>query len=118
MEAFERRMEIVRVLCIRRHDTIPNLANEFEVSKKTIRRDIHDLSFRFPIYTQCGPHGGVFVMPEFSMLRMYMKESEIAILTKLLYAVEEEQICNLNDEELKKLKYIISQYTKPVKKKA
>lgn len=58
MSAIERRQELLEVLCRRRHDTYNNLANEFNVSKMTIRRDIAVLMCSFPIETVCGRYGG------------------------------------------------------------
>ena len=54
----ERRSEIMKLLCRRRSETIRNLAFEFEVSERTIRRDIEILSLNEPIYTQVGRYGG------------------------------------------------------------
>lgn len=42
MGTAERRTEIMRVLCRRRHETISNLADEFGVSTRTILRDNAD----------------------------------------------------------------------------
>ena len=72
MGTAERRTEIMRVLCRRRHETISNLADEFGVSTRTILRDIEVLSVMEPIYTQCGRYGGVYVTDDYSMSRMYM----------------------------------------------
>ena len=44
MRPNERRAAILDALCIRRQDTIANLAEEFGVNEKTIRRDIEELS--------------------------------------------------------------------------
>ncbi len=63
MKSFERKLEILKVLNNRRKETISNLAIEFGVSERTIRRDIEDLSLRFPIYTVQGRYkGGVHIM--------------------------------------------------------
>lgn len=35
-----------------------NLASEFGVSERTIRRDIGELTLQYPIETKCGRHGG------------------------------------------------------------
>ena len=43
MRPNERRAAILDALCIRRQDTIANLAEEFGVNEKTIRRDIEEL---------------------------------------------------------------------------
>ena len=114
MGAAERRMNILRVLCRRRHETIPNLACEFGVSKRTILRDIEILSATAPIYTQCGRHGGgVYVVENYTMDRMYMHESELRVLHKLEALSEEGNVCNLDEQEKEVLRTIISQYTKP-----
>lgn len=114
MGTTERRMNILRTLCRRRYETIPNLACEFGVSKRTILRDIEVLSATAPIYTQCGRHGGgVYVTENYSMDRMYMHESELEVLHKLAALAEQNATCNLDEREKKLLRAIISLYTKP-----
>ena len=58
MRPNERRAAIFDALCIRRQDTVENLASEFGVSEKTIRRDIEELSCSYPIETVRGRYGG------------------------------------------------------------
>ena len=58
MGCAERRQEILKILCRRRHETVANLAFELCVSERTIRRDIETLSLSEPIYTQTGRYGG------------------------------------------------------------
>ena len=85
MGAAERRREIMRALCRRRHETVKNLSFEFGVSERTILRDIEALSITEPIYTQCGRYdGGVYVTEGYKMDRMYMTDSELTVLNKLL----------------------------------
>lgn len=113
MGTTERRKEIMRVLCRRRHDTISNLAEEFGVSTRTILRDIEVLSVTEPIYTQCGRYGGgVYVTDDYSMSRMYMTDQELSVLNKLSILADEKAVCDLSMEENNLLKFIISQYTK------
>ena len=113
MGTAERRNEILRLLCRRRHETIQNLASEFGVSERTIRRDVEILSLQNPIYTQPGRYvGGVYVMDDYSMDRMYMSETELAVLRKLSAAVQGDDSI-LTEEEQKVLRLIISIYTKP-----
>ena len=57
MRPNERRAAILDALCIRRQDTIANLAEEFGVNEKTIRRDIEELSCSYPIETVRGRYG-------------------------------------------------------------
>lgn len=114
MGTAERRSEILRALCRRRHETISNLAEEFGVSTRTILRDIEALSITEPIYTQCGRYGGgVFVMDDYVMSRMYMTEAELAVLQKLSTFLENTAAYVLDKEECHLLKKIILQYTKP-----
>ena len=58
MSPAERRRQIMDVLSVRRSDTAENLAVEFGVSERTIRRDIEELTLRFPLETVRGGHGG------------------------------------------------------------
>lgn len=58
MSPNERRLKLLEVLCLRRYDTYDNLAREFNVSKRTISRDISVLMCSYPIETVCGRFGG------------------------------------------------------------
>ena len=107
----ERRSEILRILCRRRHETLENLAAEFGVSERTIRRDVEALSLSEPVYTQTGRYGGVYIMDGYSMERMYMNEQELAVLRKLSQ-VSAKNRSILTTEERKVLDSIISLYTK------
>ena len=114
MGTAERRTEIMRILCRRRHETISNLAEEFGVSTRTILRDIEVLSATEPIYTQCGRYGGgVFVSDDYIMSKMYMTEVELSVLEKISVLAENKAICILDKDEYRILRNIISQYTKP-----
>ena len=61
MTANERRNAILEVLCLRRFETVENLAFEFGVSGRTIRNDVLILSCEYPIYTAKGNGGGIRV---------------------------------------------------------
>ena len=118
MGAAERRTEIMRILCRRRHETIACLAGEFGVSERTILRDIEVLSITEPIYTQCGRYGGgVYVSEDYSLDRVYMSKEEISVLNKVLSFAEKKEKCNLSKNENTLLRKIILQYTKPENKK-
>lgn len=113
MGTAERRYEIIKILCRRRHETIHNLASEFGVSARTIQRDIEALSRTEPIYTQPGKYnGGVYVVDGYFAERMYMTEKELGVLQKL-YLTADAQGFLLSDDEKKMLAVIISQYSKP-----
>lgn len=70
MTANERRQEILNALSVRRQDTISNLAAEFQVSNRTIERDIVQLSCSAPIYTVQGNGGGIRVADGLPWRRM------------------------------------------------
>ena len=113
MGTAERRHEIMKILCRRRHETIRNLASEFGVSMRTIQRDIETLSRTEPIFTQSGKYGGgVYVIEGYSMDRMYMTDAELDVLHKV-YAAADETALLLTSDEKKLLGFLISQYTKP-----
>lgn len=114
MGTAERRAEIMRILCRRRHETVSNLAEKFGVSTRTIQRDVEVLSITEPIYTQCGRYdGGIYITEDYAMDRMYMTDQELSVLNKVAFFAERKSVCNLNKDELVLLNHIISQYTKP-----
>lgn len=114
MKMTERRAEIMKLLCRRRHETIPNIAKEFGVSPRTVRRDIEALSLREPIYTLPGKiSGGVYVVDGYRMDKMYIEEAEMKVLHKVLDYVQSHSSQVLSDDEITLLKKLIKDYTKP-----
>lgn len=109
----ERRMSIIKILCRRRHETIINLAAEFGVSERTVRRDINALSLSEPIYTKSGRYGGVYITQGYTYERMYMSDAEILLLSRLFAAAEQKTVCELDNNESELLHSIILKYTKP-----
>lgn len=113
MGTAERRREIIKILCRRRHETLSNLASEFGISERTVQRDIVALSSSFPLYTRSGKYGGgVYVLDGFVMERMYMSTKEISLLQKLYLAATKDSSL-LSACELSLLLSLISQYTQP-----
>lgn len=110
----ERRNAILKALCRRRYETIGNLAEEFDVSERTIRRDIEVLSYTEPIYTQSGRHaGGVYVVDGYHMDRMYMSDEEITLLKKIKSIARTQTLGLLLPGEEKTLERMICAYSKP-----
>lgn len=84
MGTAERRLEIMKLLCKRRYETMSNLSDEFGVSVRTIQRDIDELTFLVPLYVKSGRYGGgVYVDKDYTMDRMYMTTNEINLLIKV-----------------------------------
>ena len=117
METYERRTQIWEKLRIRRKDTIANLANEFGVSKQTIRRDIDALSREHYVYTLPGRYsGGVFVGENTPYIK-YFNEDELSVIRKLSDCVTNNVVCTLTTEEIQVLDNLIAVHTKPIHKK-
>ena len=110
MGTTERQMEIIKFLCRKRHATMPTLANEFGVSVKTIQRDIEALTLFIPLDVKSGRYdGGVYVVGDYTMERMYMSENELEVLLK----VQEIVRSKLSDKENSIFDNLIKKYSKP-----
>lgn len=113
MKSADRRNAIIKILHLRRHETIKNLAQEFGVSIRTIRRDIEAISLREPIYTQCGRYGGgVYVIDDYLKDIKTKNGKETVVLNKLYDMAENNQKCILTEEEMKTFEGIINNYPK------
>ena len=98
-----RLFKIVYHLLDKGRATAPELAEKFEVSVRTIYRDLDAISAaEIPIYTVQGKGGGIFILPEFvlekSLLTPQEKE-QILMALQGLAAVEDSR----TDELLTKL---------------
>ena len=85
-------MAIYQTLCARRQDTVDNLAHEFDVSEKTIRRDIGDLMCSFPLETVRGRYGGgVKVADWYHPHKNILSREQQTVLIQLLDKADEPQ---------------------------
>lgn len=72
-----RLFKILYYLLDREHATAPELAAEFEVSPRTIYRDVEALSSAgIPIYTEPGRNGGIYLLQDFILDRAVLSENE------------------------------------------
>ena len=72
-----RLFEIVYLLMNKKQMTANELASHFEVSKRTILRDIDTLTTAgIPIYTTQGKGGGIFIQDRFLLNKTYLSEEE------------------------------------------
>lgn len=98
MSPTDRRQEILEVLRLRRHDTYANLAQEFGVSKETIRHDIIVLMCSNPIETVRGRHGGgVYMPPNYGSSNIHFRSAtlnprQIALLKELREALSDDKL--------------------------
>ena len=109
MNTLERRMEIIDILSVRKKEKVVNLAFEFNVSEKTIRNDICELSLSYPIDTKKGKGGCIFVQEGFSLRRRFLTDKEKALLEKIAL--------NLSDEEAAVLQTIVKSFSKNNKRR-
>lgn len=107
MTANDRRMQILEVLCERRHEQVMNLAHEFGVSRNTIKNDILVLSCSYPIYTTQGNGGGVHVVDGYRMGKQYLTKEQKDLLEKLA--------TRLTGEDFKTMQSILKKFGEPTR---
>lgn len=72
-----RLLEIIMILLNKETITAKELAQHFDVSTRTIYRDINTLSLsNIPIYTNKGSGGGISILPEFTINKSLLSEKE------------------------------------------
>ena len=111
MGAAERRLEMLKYLCKARKTNMRKLSEKFNVSVRTIHRDILELEiiFRIPLEIRRGRYGGgVYVMDNYSFDRAYRYDDELNLLSKVKSMAEK----RLTEEENGMLSKIIKTYTK------
>ena len=81
----DRLIGILSILLQREKVTAPYLAEKFEVSRRTINRDIEDIcKAGIPLVTSRGPGGGISIMEGYRMDRTLITSGEMeAILVGL-----------------------------------
>ena len=84
MKTTERRLELIRIMCSRRYEKTENLAFEFNVSEKTVRRDIDAVSATVPLYTKRGAYGGgIYLLGDYAAEKTYMSDGDVLFLKRL-----------------------------------
>ena len=102
----DRRQMILEHLLDNRHATRKELADKFGVSTRTIERDVIVLSCSYPIDTQQGGGGGIFIADGYRLGMKYLTEEQIALLEKLSK--------NLSCEDIKIMNGIIKTFKNPL----
>jgi len=99
----ERREAIREYLFSKRFANIENLANEFGVSKRTIRYDVEALTCLYPVETVRGRYGGGVKLADwYHPSRSKLAPEQMALLKKLAPS--------LNGSDLVVMNSIISQF--------
>ena len=112
MNTAQRRSEIMKILYQRTHESMSRLANELNVSYRTISRDIDILSLTYPIYTKTGRYeGGVYIMNKNSSFGEINRAQKRAVLQKIITEVSQNAVCSLSENEMAIIKNILKDYT-------
>ena len=115
MGSAERKLKMITYLCRKRHTTLTELSREFGVSIRTIQRDILELeTLGIPLDVKMGRYeGGVYVVGNYTIDRMYMNQEEIFVLQKVQQANSRQELIHLSEKESQVLNQIIQNYSKP-----
>lgn len=101
-----RLFRIVYYLLDKGRATAPELAEHFEVSVRTIYRDIDTLGGAgIPIYAETGRNGGIYLMKGFVLDKAVLSDEE---KQEILLAMQSLSIAQNNDEIIRKLSAIFN----------
>ena len=85
----DRLIGILSVLLQKENTTAPELAEKFEVSRRTINRDIEDLcKAGIPVQTIQGAGGGIRIMDCYKMDRTILTSKEMLMITAGLRSLD------------------------------
>jgi predicted DNA-binding transcriptional regulator YafY len=101
----ERRQMILEYLLEYRETTRFELSNHFNVSLRTIERDILILSCSYPIITIQGGGGGIKIADGYRLGMKYLSESQAALLEQLSET--------LSGKDLEIMQSILKIFSKP-----
>ncbi|GAE90184.1 helix-turn-helix transcriptional regulator [Acetivibrio straminisolvens] len=91
----ERLFEIIYLLLNKKKMTAQELAEHFEVSKRTILRDIDALAMAgIPVYTTQGKGGGISIMDSFLLNKAVLSEND---KNQILFALQSLSVTNAID---------------------
>ena len=90
MTARQRRHVMIKKLSDRRRETRENFAAEFQVSLRTIDNDLVYLSEEYPVYTDRGHGGGIYVDKDFYLNQRYLSKTQKELLLRLKDTLEGE----------------------------
>jgi len=103
-----RLLEIVYILLRQKTVTAKELAARFEVSQRTIYRDIDTLSLAgIPVYTEKGKGGGISLLPEFVLSKSILSEQEQTEILSALHGLSNLKP-NATDQVLEKLSAVFN----------
>ena len=96
MSSVERRDELMRIMICRRKSNIHELAEELNVSTRTIQRDIQALVLDYPIESISGNKGGISLPDWYHPHRKLFSKKQTQVLEFLVQLADEQQKTVLN----------------------
>lgn len=106
-----RLFEIIYLLLNKKSTTAKELAEYFDVSQRTIYRDIDALSLAgIPVYTEKGKGGGISLLPDFVLNKSILSEQEQNEILSALQGLSSVKTAE-TDQVLKKLSTIFNKNT-------
>ena len=106
MTANERRMEILYALLERRHLKLSEIQSLYCISRSTAKRDVRELSVFFPIYSENGRYGGIYVVEGFKLGMRYLTDKQCLLLERLSVS--------LVGEDLELMREILKIFRRPI----
>ena len=89
MDKQPRQRRLLEIISARRYEKLAVLARELGVSKKTIMRDLDELSGQAAFYTKCGKEdGGVYACEHWYFSRVYYTPEQEQVLRMLLAGLQ------------------------------
>lgn len=86
---YDRQIELINILMSWQRYKCQNLAFEFGVSVKTIKKDISELMLYYPIETYQGNGGGVEMRKGFVINGFIMKKTHLDLISEALCKLKE-----------------------------
>ena len=84
-------INILIMLLARKTVTAKEIADRFEISKRTVYRYIDELSFAgVPVYVTRGPYGGFHIADSYKLPNLFFTEAELNTLTSLLNSLKDQ----------------------------
>src|SRR5574344_385080 len=86
--------------------TLQEIADEVEISKKTVQRHIQSLSYRYPIQSFCGGinRGGIYLDKSYLYQGKTLTLDELQVINKALALLQECKEQDVNTEIIMNLK--------------
>ena len=107
-----RQLEIILTLNQKKKTTLSELSALFEVSKRTIMRDLDAISaLGVPVYTQQGYGGGIYLDESYQFDQSFFTSQEISDLVLALHIADQLTQGNHKSTLLKKLELLLPELT-------